>query len=65
MAMLGPKSMNYSVLSKTIQQITMEIINSGGSLMIFTAVYGSNWKSTSLEVWRDLLDVHHKHEYKT
>jgi len=44
-----------------MQYVTLEMSNKGGFMMVFTAIYGSNWQSRRSELWKDLHSVHQSH----
>ena len=57
----NPKVWTGQVQSKGLQQITITFSNNGGFTMLLTAVYGSNWQSRRMELWKELINVHQQH----
>jgi len=49
------------VQSKGLQQINITFSNNGGFTMLLTAVYGSNWQSRSMKLWKELINIHQQH----
>ena len=57
----NPRIWQCQPYHKSLQQITIRGTNKGGFNLLLTAVYGSNWQSRRVDLWKDLDMVHQQH----